>query len=294
MSSSTMRFTIASGSTPSTPRPVMICTRRSSLATSSSTPSSTPLRPSFHASKTRTPYSTALSGFVVGTKRTAIWLPLRDSNSASVCSRAAACCAFSVPVRSVTRALSGGTATCASASATKRRALKNNGLVRQLVGIAAARREMLRQQVGDRLDRPHRAFRVFAPAEGLLHPAADFLPLRLLDPGADAAVGDDLDAMVDELHVDEHAAVVLGVPHAELAEQRLGSLAGRGPQGGEGQRSFDREAQLAVVLALRRLDCRFDLPQNVRRKCPDRPPVRRQEMLQNAHFEKSTFGGCAM
>src|SRR3954468_36576 len=202
MSSSTMRFTIASGSTPSTPRPVMICTRRSPLATSSSTPSSRPLRPSFHTSKTRTPYSTALFGFVVGTRSAAFLLPLRASNSASVCSSACCCCAFSVPVRSVTRALSGGTATCASASATKRSALENNGLVRQLVGIAAARREVLRQQRGDCLDRLHRALGVVALAEGLLHLPADVLPLRLLDPGADAAIGDDLDAVVDELHVD--------------------------------------------------------------------------------------------
>src|SRR6185503_5068615 len=118
MSSSTMRFTIASGSTPSSPRPVVIQTRRSSLATSSSAPSSTPLRPSFHESNTRTPYSTGASGLVVGTNSTAICAPLRDSNSARVCSSAERCCSFRVAVRSVTRALSGGTATCAVAART--------------------------------------------------------------------------------------------------------------------------------------------------------------------------------
>jgi len=50
------------------------------------------------------------SGCVVGTSNTAIWLPLRASNAESVCSSVACCADESVAVRSVTRALSGGTA----------------------------------------------------------------------------------------------------------------------------------------------------------------------------------------
>jgi hypothetical protein len=38
-------------------------------------PSSAPLRPIFHASATRIEYCSMLSGWVVGTSRTAIWLP---------------------------------------------------------------------------------------------------------------------------------------------------------------------------------------------------------------------------
>src|ERR1035437_3954540 len=89
---------------------------RSFLAITSSTPSSMPLRPSFQVSSTRTAYWSTVSGCVVGTSNTAIWLPLRASNAASVCSSVACCWDESVAVRSVTRALSGGTATSASAS----------------------------------------------------------------------------------------------------------------------------------------------------------------------------------
>src|SRR6185295_6593421 len=151
MSSSTMRLTIASGSAPSTPRPVTTQTRRSSLATSSSAPSSTPLRPSFQASNTRTPYSTGVSGLVLGTSSTAIWLPLRDSNSARVCSSASRCCALSVPVRSVTRALSGGIPTCATAMAVARR---------RLLG-----REINFRRLRDRLLVLHRELRLLLVAE---------------------------------------------------------------------------------------------------------------------------------
>src|SRR6185503_2602798 len=283
MSSSTMRRTMASGRTPSTPRPVTIQTRRSSFATSSSTPSSIPLRPSFHESKTRTPYSTGASGLVVGTSRTAIWLPLRDSNSASVCSSAARCCWFSVPVRSVTRALSGGTATCARATAAKSSALKNNGLVRKFVGIATARREVAREEAGDRLDRLQGALGVLPALERMLHLAADGVPLGLLHPGADAAVGDDLDPAVDELHVDQHAAVVRGVPDAELGEECLGSLSGLEIQKRKRQRRFDSEPQLAVVQGFGRLDRRLDLAQGPGREGPQRQPVRREKVLEEPH-----------
>src|SRR6185436_20089134 len=261
MSSSTMRRTMASGRAPSTPRPVTIQTRRSSFATSSSTPSSIPLRPSFHESKTRTPYSTGASGLVVGTSRTAIWLPLRASNSASVCSSAVRCCWSSVLVRSVTRALSGGTATWASARPAKKSALKNNGPVRKLVGIAGARREVRREQAGDRPDRLQSAVGVLPPLERMLHLATDGLPLGLLDPGADAAIGDDLDTAVDQLHVDAHAAVVRGVPDAELGEERLRSLSRVEIQERKRQRRFDGEPQLAGVQVLGSLDRRLDLAQ---------------------------------
>ena len=43
--------------------------------TSSSTPSFTPLRPSFHCSATRSAYCSIVSGFTVGTISTANWAP---------------------------------------------------------------------------------------------------------------------------------------------------------------------------------------------------------------------------
>ena len=74
-----------------------------------------PLRPSFHDSSTRTAYCSMVSGCVVGSISTAICAPLRVSKAASFCSSADFCAASRVPVRSVTRALSGGTATSAPA-----------------------------------------------------------------------------------------------------------------------------------------------------------------------------------
>src|SRR5512139_4159894 len=55
------------------------------------------------------------SGWVVGTIRTAIWLPFCASNAASLLSRAATWSALKVAVRSVTRRLNSGTATWAQA-----------------------------------------------------------------------------------------------------------------------------------------------------------------------------------
>src|SRR5580693_1035520 len=86
------------------------------LAIRSSAPSSMRLpltvpRPSFHWSTTRIEYCSISSGWVVGTMSTASCEPLADSNAASFCSRAVCWPAVSVPVRSVTRALSGGTGT---------------------------------------------------------------------------------------------------------------------------------------------------------------------------------------
>src|SRR6185369_5339031 len=92
---------------------------RSSFATTRIAPSSTFFRPIFHCSPTRNAYCSTVSGAVVGTIRTAIWLPLRASNERNSCSSEATCSGFSVPVRSVTRPLSGGTATSAQAEAAK-------------------------------------------------------------------------------------------------------------------------------------------------------------------------------
>src|SRR6185436_778602 len=86
---------------------------RSSFATTRIAPSSTFFRPIFHCSPTRNAYCSTVSGAVVGTIRTAIWLPLRASNERRSCSSEETCSGFSVPVRSVTRPFSGGTAICA-------------------------------------------------------------------------------------------------------------------------------------------------------------------------------------
>src|SRR5205814_4538113 len=61
------------------------------------------------ASATRSEYSSMVSGLVVGTIRTASWLVVRASQSASLASNAWRSPAASVPVTSVTRAESAGT-----------------------------------------------------------------------------------------------------------------------------------------------------------------------------------------
>ena len=61
-------------------------------------------------------YCSIVSGLVVGTNKIATWLPFSASKAANRLSRAALSSDFKVPVRSVTRARSGGTATSAATS----------------------------------------------------------------------------------------------------------------------------------------------------------------------------------
>src|ERR1700690_1487844 len=153
MVSSMMRFAIASGSAPSKPYPASMRARRSFFAISRIAPSSTPLRPSFHCSATRMPYCSISSGCVVGTISTAIWLPFFASKSASRLSMRLTAPPDRVPVRSTTRAVSGGTATSALASIAARLAptppAEPPTLVRRRGGRRA--REIHAGRLGDRL-----------------------------------------------------------------------------------------------------------------------------------------------
>src|SRR5450755_4509185 len=89
---------------------------RSSLATTSSAPSSIFLRPIFQVSATRNEYCSMVSGSVVGTISTATWLPFLASKFRSVWFSEAISSLESVPVWSTTRPTSGGTATSAKAA----------------------------------------------------------------------------------------------------------------------------------------------------------------------------------
>src|SRR3569623_1614204 len=117
-----MRLDCAAVSEPCTPRPASMRKRRSagglSFATTRITPSSTPLRPSFHSSATRMLYCSMASGAVLGISKTAIWLPVRSSYSRSTFSRALRCSGCSMPAMSLTCPFKGGTATnsCACAN----------------------------------------------------------------------------------------------------------------------------------------------------------------------------------
>src|SRR6185312_5223977 len=97
---------------------------RSFFATTSSAPSSIFLRPIFQLSATRIEYCSMVSGWVVRTMRTAIWLPLRRWKSSSRRDCADMSSPESVLVRSMTRAVAGGvggTATSANAACVQHR-----------------------------------------------------------------------------------------------------------------------------------------------------------------------------
>src|SRR2546421_1676363 len=139
-----------------------MCSLRSFLATTSSTPSSTPFRPSFQVSCTRTPNCSMVSGWVLGTISTATWLPLRASNSASVCSSAERCWLLKVAVRSVTRDFSAGTPICAAASAMRKSLLREINLGRPRELFLVLHRELrlllVAEQLGSQVgrERAHR------------------------------------------------------------------------------------------------------------------------------------------
>ncbi len=80
--------------------------------------------------------------------------------------------------------------------------------------------------------------------------------LRLVDTSAQATVGDDLDGVLGNQQVDQHAVVFLGVPDTELPEQRHRALTRRtaSKQFVERQAGFDTETYLSTVLPLARGD----------------------------------------
>src|SRR5258708_36907518 len=89
-----------------------------------------------------------------------------------------------------------------------------------------------------------------AGLERALHRATDGIPVRLLHVPRDAAVRNDLDPPVDELHIDQHAAVLRGVPDAKLPEHLPCALARRDTQMHGMRRPLDVEAYLAAVRAV--------------------------------------------
>ncbi len=98
ISSSMMRREVTSVSAPSRPYPTSMRSLRSFLAMTSNAPSSIFRRPIFQASATRIEYCSMVSGSVVDTIRTAIWLPFLASKSFRVCVSDAMSPLESVPV----------------------------------------------------------------------------------------------------------------------------------------------------------------------------------------------------
>src|SRR5690242_13261814 len=194
-----MRFAIASGIAPSRPRPTSMRSLRSSLATTRITPSSTRARPIFQASATRIEYCSMVSGSVVGTISTAIWLPFARSKSRKRESRLWICAVESVPVRSVTRALSGGIATSpAAGSASSRAAARPSQRLSILLLGRRRLAEIDRGRLGDRffvLDREVRPGLVAEHHRGQVHRELTDEDVVLLHR-LDVAVARDSDAVL--------------------------------------------------------------------------------------------------
>src|SRR5260221_914460 len=141
---------------------------------------------------------------------------------------------------------------------------------------------MPRQDRRHRLDRLERAGFDGTVLERALHRAAHGIPFCLLDARRDAPVGDDFDFAIDELHVDQDAAVPRGIPQAELAEPLPRALARGQAQVDSVQRAFDGEADLAAVQPLRGLHRLLDFRERRMREGPQREPMRRQQVLKRA------------
>ena len=80
---------------------------------------------------------------------------------------------------------------------------------------ARAGRKMRGEQIADRRDTDACALLEAAGGERALHFAAYGLPRGAADLAVYAAVGNDLDAPVGKQQIDQHAIVVLGVPHPQ-------------------------------------------------------------------------------
>src|SRR5258708_2213180 len=143
---------------------------------------------------------------------------------------------------------------------------------------------MLCQQFADRCDPVDRAVFETALLERGLHGPANRFPSVLRHPSVDAAIGDDLDILVGEQHVDQNAVVVLGVPNAELAEKlqraRPGLQAAEHLR--ERERRFDDKANLPLVHPLAAGDRLLDALQRLRRELATRNQMVGQEVTTEA------------
>ena len=120
---------------------------------------------------------------------------------------------------------------------------------------------MFGQQFARAVNRGQRATAVVAGTEGRLHAPAQRIPFGLRHAGGNAAVGEDFDAAVDQLHVNQHAGVFLGIPDAEPGKQFGRALAGAAvaPQERKRQGAFDDKTDFTALTAFGNFDRRPDL-----------------------------------
>ncbi|MNY23879.1 hypothetical protein D3C86_1575630 [compost metagenome] len=99
---------------------------------------------------------------------------------------------------------------------------------------------MLRQQRMHLLHRlQHRPYRQRLP-EPQRQVGANLFPDPRADAGVNAPVREDFHRVVGQVDIEQHARVVLGVPHLQRAEQRPGAFA----RGGAAPGQFPRHAGL--------------------------------------------------
>ena len=123
-----------------------------------------------------------------------------------------------------------------------------------------------------------------ALAKGGFQLAAEAVPFGLFDAGGDAAVGHDFDPMVDQLDIDQDAAVVRRVPHPELGEEFDRALAHLipGKQRRHRQRTLGDEAEFTAMMLFGAADGRFDALPGGAGKMPLRQPGWGEQMMQDA------------
>src|SRR5215469_16060312 len=132
----------------------------------------------------------------------------------------------------------------------------------------------------------------------MLHLTAHRVPLSGPHPARDAAIGDDLHRVIRHEHVDQHAVVVLGVPHAELTEELQGARPRRkvAPQFRQIESRFHDEADLPAMARFALRDRLLDGCAYRAREVAPRAPARGGEMsedTQDIHAALPAAGGAA-
>src|SRR5579859_6914660 len=186
----------------------------------SSAPSSIFLRPIFQASATRIEYCSMVSGCVVGTIRTAIWLPLRCSKLLMRWFSVSMVSLVSVLVRSTTRPLSCGTSTSASAACAKHRRSASRTVLIVFTLIAPSLIGLLRRRrVEVHLGRG-RDFLLVVDGEVRLLLVAEHHRRQIVREGADADI---IVLHRLDVAVARHGDAILGAFELrhQIAEQRV-------------------------------------------------------------------------
>src|SRR6202044_667098 len=154
----------------------------------------------------------------------------------------------------------------------------------RLARLAWYLRKMTGQQGSDGVHPGNRAGLEPSGAEMFFHEAAHRRPFGGADSTVEATVGDDVDAAVRQLHEDQDAVVLLGVPHPQRREHIVRASARRHPlQNVQGrQLRFDGEADFPGMREFGAGDGLLDGVQSFAGEAQPRTPARRRHMPDQA------------